>query len=115
MNRKVAATLLLLLSITIFVLAAPIVNVRAPTGPSYTTGASPPRINKEDGHVIVTFTISGGTANTAYTFRFTTTKLGGSGQALCDESFTTDSTGGYAQVLTYPNNLPSWNAISGTH
>src|SRR5205823_11506490 len=56
----------------------------------------------------------GGTANTAYTFRFTMTKPGGTGQAYVDESFPTDATGGSIQVLTYPNNTQTWNPITGT-
>ena len=114
MSRKLAATLLILLSVTILVMATTVLSVRAPAGPSYTIDASPSKINEEDGNVIITFTISGGSTNTAYTFRFTTTKPGGSGQAFVDESFPTNSTGGYTQVLTYPNNSPSWNAITGT-
>ncbi|HEX4922186.1 MAG TPA: hypothetical protein VFV92_15785, partial [Candidatus Bathyarchaeia archaeon] len=113
MSRKFATTLLLL-SVATFVMTAAIPDVRAPAGPSYTMGVSPAMINEENGNVIITFTISGGSANTLYTFRFTTTKPGSSGQAYCDESFTTDSTGGWTQVLTYPNNSPSWNAITGT-
>jgi KaiC/GvpD/RAD55 family RecA-like ATPase len=114
MSRKVTTTILLILSVTTFVLAVAVPGVRAPAGPSYTMGASPATVNEEVGNVVITFTISGGTANTAYTFRFTVTKPGGAGQAYCDESFPTNSTGGYTQVLTYPNNSPSWNAITGT-
>ncbi len=64
--------------------------------------------------MIITFAIAGGSANTAYTFRFTVTKPAGAGQAYVDESFPTDPTGGYTQVLTYPVNTPNWNAITGT-
>src|SRR3989441_9317247 len=115
MTQKKGTTLLLILSVTLFFLASFVVTtVRAPAGPSYTIGASPTILNEEEGNVIITFTITGGTANTAYTFRFTVTKPGGAGQAYCDESFTTDATGAYTQVLTYPVNTPSWNAITGT-
>src|SRR5206468_1234838 len=115
MTQKKGTTLLLILSITLFFLASFVVTtVRAPAGPSYTLGASPTTLNEEEGNVIITFAITGGTANTAYTFRFTVTKPGGAGQAYVDESFPTDATGGYTQVLTYPNNSPSWNAPTGT-
>src|SRR3989441_4002322 len=115
MTQKKAITLLLILSVTLLFLASFVVTtVRAPAGPSYTLGASPTVLNEEEGNVIITFTINGGTANTAYIFRFTVTKPGGAGQAYVDESFTTDATGGYTQVLTYPTNSPIWNAPTGT-
>ncbi len=115
MTQKKGTTLLLILSITLFFLASFVVTtVRAPAGPSYTLGASPTTLNEEEGNVIITFAITGGTANTAYTFRFTVTKPGGAGQAYVDESFPTDATGGYTQVLTYPNNTQTWNPITGT-
>src|SRR5439155_1219343 len=82
MTQKKGTTLLLILSITLFFLASFVVTtVRAPAGPSYTLGASPTTLNEEEGNVIITFAITGGTANTAYTFRFTVTKPGGAGQA----------------------------------
>src|SRR5206468_12846156 len=115
MTQKKGTTLLLILSITLFFLASFVVTtVRAPAGPSYTLGASPTTLNEEEGNVIITFAITGGTANTAYTFQFTVTKPGGAGQAYVDESFPTNSTGGYTQVLTYPGNNPVWNPITGT-
>ena len=115
MTQKKGTTLLLILSVTLFFLASFVVTtVRAPAGPSYTLGASPTTLNEEEGNVIITFAITGGTANTAYTFRFTVTKPGGAGQAYVDESFPTDATGGYTQVLTYPNNTQTWNPITGT-
>src|SRR6266487_5001957 len=115
MTQKKGTTLLLILSVTLFFLASFVVTtVRAPAGPSYTLGASPTVLNEEEGNVIITFTITGGTANTAYTFRFTMTKPGGTGQAYVDESFSTDATGGYTQVLTYPNNTQTWNPITGS-
>src|SRR6266566_3634496 len=115
MTQKKGTTLLLILSVTLFFLASIVVRtVRAPPGPSYTLGASPSVLNEEEGNVIITFTITGGTANTAYTFRFTMSKPGGAGQAYVDESFPTDATGGYTQVLTYPNNTQTWNPITGT-
>jgi hypothetical protein len=115
MIQKKSTTLLLVLSITFFFLASFVMtSVRAPAGPSYTIGTSPTTLNEEDGNAIITFTITGGSANTGYTFRFTVTKPGGAGQAYCDETFPTNSTGGYTQVLTYPNNSPSWNPITGT-
>src|SRR3989442_5434983 len=111
MTQEKGTTLLLILSVTLLFLASFVVTtVRAPAGPSYTLGASPTVLNEEEGNVIITFTITGGTANTAYTFRFTVTKPGGASQAYVDESFPTDATGGSTQVLTYPNNSPSWNA-----
>ena len=115
MTQKKGTTLLLILSVTLFFLASFVVTtVRAPAGPSYTLGASPTTLNEEEGNVIITFAITGGTANTAYTFRFTVTKPGGAGQAYVDESFPTDATGGYTQVLTYPNNTQTWSPITGT-
>ena len=115
MTQEKGTTLLLILSVTLLFLASLVVTtVRAPAGPSYTLGASPTVLNEEEGNVIITFTITGGTANTAYTFRFTVTKPGGAGQAYVDESFPTDATGGYTQVLTYPNNTQTWNPITGT-
>src|SRR2546428_4721893 len=115
MTQKKGTTLLLILSVTLLFLASFVVTtVRAPAGPSYTLGASPITLNEEEGNVIITFTITGGTANTAYTFRFTVTKPGGAGQAYVDESFPTDATGGYTQILTYPANAPIWNPITGT-
>jgi KaiC/GvpD/RAD55 family RecA-like ATPase len=115
MTKKKRATTLLILSVTILFLTSLVLpSVRAPAGPSYTLGASPTTLNEEEGNVIITFTITGGTANTAYTFQFTVTKPGGTGQAYVDESFSTDATGGATQVLTYPVNLPNWNAITGT-
>src|SRR5213080_4736979 len=116
MTQKKSTTLILALSVTLLFLASFTVrSMRAPaSGPYYTLGASPSTINEEEGNVRITFTITGGTANTAYTFRFTVTKPGGAGQAYVDESFPTDATGGYTQVLTYPNNSPSWNAPTGT-
>ena len=115
MTRKKNTALLIILFVTFSLFASLVVtSVRAPAGPSYTLGVAPPTINEEEGNVRITFTITGGTANTAYTFRFTVTKPGGAGQAYVDESFPTDATGGYTQVLTYPNNSPSWNAPTGT-
>jgi len=115
MTQKKATIILLVLSATFLVLASLVVtNVRAPAGPSYTIGASPTTLNEEEGNVIITFTITGGSANTAYTLRFTVTKPGGAGQAYCDETFSTDATGGGTQVLTYPVNAPNWHAITGT-
>src|SRR2546430_7192497 len=87
MTQKKGTTLLLILSVTLLFLASFVVTtVRAPAGPSYTLGASPTVLNEEEGNVIITFTITGGTANTAYTFRFTVTKPGSAGQAYVDES-----------------------------
>src|SRR6266705_2782306 len=115
MTRKKNTALLIILFVTFSLFASLVgTSVRAPAGPSYTLGVAPPTINEEEGNVRITFTITGGTANTAYTFRFTVTKPGGAGQAYVDESFPTDATGGYTQVLTYPNNSPSWNAPTGT-
>src|SRR5213594_3947152 len=115
MTQKKGTTLLLILSVALLFLASFVVtSVRAPAGPSYSLGASPTTLNEEEGNVIITFTIIGGSANTAYTFRFTVTKPGGAGQAYCDETFSTDATGTGTQVLTYPVNAPSWNAITGT-
>ncbi len=115
MTQKKGTALLLIVFVTSSLLASLVVtSVRAPAGPSYTLGASPTTLNEEEGNAIITFTITGGTANTAYTFRFTVTKPGGAGQAYVDESFSTDATGGYAQILTYPVNAPSWNPITGT-
>ncbi len=117
MTLKKSATLLLAFTVTMLCLGSLVVtNVRAPAGPSYTLGASPSTINEEEGNVIITFTISGGTTNTAYTFRFTVTKPGGAGvgQAYVDESFSTDATGAGTQVLTYPANNPVWNPVTGT-
>src|SRR5437879_1352274 len=115
MTRKKNTALLIILFVTFSLFASLVVtSVRAPAGPSYTLGVAPLTINEEEGNVRITFTITGGTANTAYTFRFTVTKPGGAGQAYVDESFPTDATGGYTQVLTYPNNSPSWNAPTGT-
>ncbi len=77
MTQKKGTTLLLILSVTLLFLASFVVTtVRAPAGPSYTLGASPTTLNEEEGNVIITFAITGGTANTAYTFRFTVTKPG---------------------------------------
>jgi archaellum biogenesis ATPase FlaH len=112
-NKRVA-TLLILSVTTLFLASLVFTSVRAPAGPSYTLGTSPTTLNEEEGNVIITFTITGGSANTAYTFRFTVTKPGGAGQAYVDESFTTDTTGAATQVLTYPANAPNWNAITGT-
>src|SRR5437660_1904390 len=110
MTQKKNGASLLILSVTILFLASlAITYVRAPAGPSYTLGASPTTLNEEEGNVIITFTITGGSTNTAYTFRFTMTKPGGTGQAYCDESFSTDSSGGATQVFTYPNNTQTWN------
>src|SRR5213080_5168598 len=116
MTQKKSTTLILALSVTLLFLASFTVrSMRAPaSGPSYILGVAPPTINEEEGNVRITFTITGGTANTAYTFRFTVTKPGGAGQAYVDESFPTDATGGYTQVLTYPNNSQTWNPITGT-
>src|SRR5215831_10056955 len=113
-DRK-AAILVLVLSVLILCLASfSVSSVHAPPGPSYTIGTSPASLNEQDGNVIITFSINGGSTLTAYTFRFTVTKPGSAGVAYCDESFTTNSTGGYTQVLTYPSNSPSWTATSGT-
>src|SRR6266699_608864 len=115
MTRKKNTALLIILFVTFSLFASLVVtSVRAPAGPSYTLGVAPPTINEEEGNVRITFTITGGTANTAYTFRFTVTKPGGAGQAYVDESFPTDATGGYTQVLTYPNNTQTWTPIPGT-
>ena len=113
-QKKRAATLLILSVTTLFLASLVLTSVRAPAGPSYTLGTSPTTLNEEEGNVIITFTITGGSANTAYTFRFTVTKPGGAGQAYVDESFATDTTGAATQALTYPANAPSWNAITGT-
>ena len=113
-QKRHTATLLILSLTTLFLASLVLTTVRAPAGPSYTLGASPTTLNEEEGNVIITFTITGGSANTAYTFRFTVTKPGGAGQSYVDESFTTDTTGTGTQVLTYPVNAPSWNAITGT-
>src|SRR5690242_19291749 len=109
-QKKRVATLLILSATTLFLASLVFTSVRAPAGPSYTLGTSPTTLNEEEGNVIITFTITGGSANTAYTFRFTVTKPGGAGQAYVDESFTTDTTGAATQVLTYPANAPNWNA-----
>src|SRR5207253_3886250 len=115
MTQKKNGASLLILSVTILFLASlAITYVRAPAGPSYTLGASPTTVNEEEGNVIITFTITGGSTNTAYTFRFTMTKPGGTGQAYCDESFSTDSSGGATQVFTYPNNTQTWNSVTGS-
>jgi KaiC/GvpD/RAD55 family RecA-like ATPase len=115
MTQKKNGAALLILSVTVLFLASlAITYVRAPAGPSYTLGASPTTLNEEEGNVIITFTITGGSTNTAYTFRFTTTKPVGTGQAYLDESFSTDPTGAATQVFTYPNNTQTWTPITGT-
>jgi KaiC/GvpD/RAD55 family RecA-like ATPase len=112
MIQKKGTTLILILSVTLFMASFVVMSVRAV--PSYTLGASPTTLNEEEGNVIITFTLTGGTAATTYTFKFTVTKPGSYGQAYCDENLTTDSTGAGEDVLTYPTNTPNWNAISGT-
>jgi KaiC/GvpD/RAD55 family RecA-like ATPase len=115
MTQKKRAAILLIVSATTLVLASIVLTgVHAPAGPSYTLGTSPTTLNEEEGNVIISFTIAGGSANTAYTFRFTVTKPGGAGQAYVDETFMTDTTGAATQVLTYPVNSPNWNAITGS-
>src|SRR5260370_18723398 len=114
MTQKKGTTLLLILSVTLLFLASFVVtSVRAPAGPSYTLGASPTTLNEEEGNVIITFTITGGSTSTLYTFRFTVTKPGGAGQAYVNESFPTDATGGYTEVLTYPTTTQRCNPIPG--
>src|SRR5689334_12942213 len=98
-HKRHTATLLIFSLTTLFLASLVLTTARAPAGPSYTLGASPTTLNEEEGNVIITFTISGGSANTAYTFRFTVTKPGGAGQSYVDESFTTDTTGTGTQVL----------------
>ncbi len=115
MIQKKSAATLLILSVTILLLFSLVTtSVRAPAGPSYTLGASPTTLNEEEGNVIITFTITGGSTNTAYIFRFAATKPGGAGQAYLDESFSTDATGAATQVFTYPNNTQTWNQITGS-
>src|SRR5437879_10985816 len=98
MTQKKGTTLLLIISVTLLFLASVVVTtVRAPAGPSYTLGASPTVVNEEEGNVIITFTITGGTANSAYTFRFTEPKPGGAGLAYVDEPFRTDAKARYTQ------------------
>src|SRR5207249_11488715 len=100
MTQKKSTTLILALSVTLLFLAAcTAMSVRAPaSGPYYTLGASPSSINEGEANVRLTFTITGGTANTAYTFQRTVTNSGGAGRASVDEAFTTNSTGSYTHV-----------------
>src|SRR5207247_10953143 len=94
MTQKKSTTLILALSVTLlFLVSFTVMSVRAPaSGPYYTLGASPSTINEVEGNVRITFTITGGTANTAYTFQFTVTKPGRPGQAYVDERLPTNST-----------------------
>lgn len=112
--HKTTTILVLAAPLVLLVLSSLVIGVRAPSTPSFSMSVSPAALNEETGNAIITFSITGGGAATAYTFRFTVAKPGGAGSAYCDESFMTNSTGGYTQVLTYPNNSPSWTAVTGT-
>src|SRR6266566_3001249 len=74
MTQKKGTTLLLILSVTLLFLASFVVTtVRAPAGPSYTLGASPTTLNEEEGNVIITFAITGGTVRTDLPGNYTVT------------------------------------------
>src|SRR5215472_12921198 len=89
-------------------------SVYAPAGPSYTLTTSPTMLN-ERGNTTITFTITGGTANTLYTFQATVTKPGAAGQATDSFSFSTDATGAGVGALVYsPNYIPAWTPTTGT-
>ena len=96
-------------------MAAPFVtmSVHAPAGPTYALATSPPIINERE-NTTITFSISGGTANTAYTFQVTVTKPGGAGQAYNSISISTDSTGAGIGAIVYLQTSPAWTATTGT-
>ncbi|HYY91700.1 MAG TPA: ATPase domain-containing protein [Candidatus Dormibacteraeota bacterium] len=88
-------------------------NVHAPAGPSYSLTASPTSLDElED--TTLTFSITGGTASTAYTFQITVTKPGSAGQAHNSLSLTTDASGAGVGAIVYYNYTPQWTATSGT-
>jgi KaiC/GvpD/RAD55 family RecA-like ATPase len=99
-----------------FFIAIPFIatNVHAPAGPTYTLTTSPAMINESENSTI-TFSISGGTANTAYVFQVTVTKPGGAGQAYNSIPISTDSTGAGTNAVVYSLAFsPAWTPTSGT-
>ncbi len=88
-------------------------DARAPVTLTASISASPNPINELE-NTVLTFTMSGGTANGAYTFRITITKPSGTGQAYYDLSFNANSTGGTLQAVLCYNQLPPWTAPAGT-
>src|SRR5207244_13335271 len=108
MTQKKGTTLLLIISVTLLFLASFVVTtVRAPPGPSYTLGASPTVLNEEKGKVIITLTITRGTANTGYIFRYAVMKPRSAGQSNVNVSFTTTSTRESTKTLRYQTATPT--------
>lgn len=88
--------------------------VHAPAGPTYTLSASPTKLNEIE-YPIITFSITGGTGSTGYTFQVTVTKPGSVGQAQNNLFLTTDSSGSGTGALVYsPTYSPMWNVLSGS-
>lgn len=87
--------------------------VHAPAGPTYSLTTSPTKLNEIE-YPIITFSITGGTASTSYTFQVTVTKPGSAGQAQNSLFLTTDSSGSGTGALVYsPNYTPAW-IVCGT-
>ena len=106
--KVITASIALLLAVPIAV-----ITVHGPAGPTYTLTASPTTLNElED--TTLTFTITGGTASTAYTFQVTVTKPGSAGQAHNNLLLTTDASGAGVGAVVYYNYTPQWIATSGT-
>jgi KaiC/GvpD/RAD55 family RecA-like ATPase len=115
-TRKTLRRIYRIFFVSSLVLLIPFVvtNVHAPAGPTYALTASPTKLNELEDPTI-TFSITGGSASTGYTFQVTVTKPGAAGQAHDNLLLTTDSSGAGSGAIVYsPNYTPSWIVTTGT-
>ena len=108
LTRLRAAVPILAVALTLFIVAAPLVQAIPP----YNLTISPSVPVGLGSTITMTLSISGGTRNTAYSVTFNVVKPNGTGSAIANKVVNTDNRGNGAVTQFYPD--PSFTAASGT-
>lgn len=108
LTRLRAAVPILAVALTLFIVAAPLVQAIPP----YNLTISPSVPVSLGSTITMTLSISGGTRNTAYSVTFDVVKPNGTGSAIANKVVNTDNRGNGAVTQFYPD--PSFTATSGT-
>ena len=108
LTRLRAAVPILAVALTLFIVAAPLVEAIPP----YNLTISPSVPVSLGSTITMTLSVSGGTRNTAYSVTFNVVKPNGTGSAIANKVVNTDNRGNGAVTQFYPD--PSFTATSGT-
>lgn len=108
LTRLRAAVPILAVALTLFLVAAPLVQAIPP----YNLTISPSVPVSLGSTITMTLSISGGTRNTVYSVTFDVVKPNGTGSAIANKVVNTDNRGNGAVTQFYPD--PSFTAAGGT-